>query len=95
MKREVFDLRDHAARERLIAAKIRCFAKKKRWHICENDPGICRTDEKVTTFIGIPVKRQWVILEKILVTDSMQTLVDLNTRCAAIGSANYEQLSGE
>ncbi len=92
MQREVYDLTDPLIRARLRDAKVFCFAFAKRYHVCEKQPGLCHTYEKVDRILGIPTKRTIVIDEIILVPARYQSLVDANTHCAAIGSPSYDDL---
>jgi hypothetical protein len=89
MDKVIYDLTNKETRDRLIQVKLICNISGQRFRIMQDEACVYRTEYQTTRrFIGIPTKKELVVLEKLCMPKDLQTLLDRKAYCAAYGSAS-------
>lgn len=80
---EKYDLKSETDRIRLNNVKLECNLAGRRYGACLDRPGYCSREMRVKKFLGIVIKKEFVVVDYIPAVESHQRLVDAVMKCMA------------
>lgn len=86
----VMDLTKLEDRKQLWELNFRCNVNGKRFGVCQSWAGLCEVDVQDKHFLGIRIKRTYVVLDSIDIVKDYKRLLNADAKCASRYSAYGE-----